>query len=415
MQSFDIKTAFLNGTMSHDVYVRQVTGFRDPQRPKHVWSLNKSLYGTCQAHREFNEDLDVKLKKLGFIPSPVDNSLYTLREGSMFIHITMHVDDGMTFSNDPQFLEKFRKNIQQFYKVKWNESPSLHLGIHITRDRKRRTIHLDQEHYCNTMLERFNLLDCNSVRTPLPQNVHLYTPTDGESEEIEQYRAAVGMLNFLSIQTRPDIAFSVSYLARFNSRHNSSHWTAVKHLLRFVRGTMQRGLDFGTQRGRDVLIKGYADADYAGDVDTRRSTTGFVYFVRGSLVSWKSRRQPSVTLSTTEAEYMAIGDCAKHGLWLSRLLEHIIGDITIDVPIQLPLSNDNQGAVFLCNEASVNNKSKHIAIRHHFIQELVRDGKISVSHVSTKEMPADVLTKTVGPIIMDNCVKQLGLSCSKTC
>lgn len=415
MQSFDIETAFLNGTMSHDVYVRQVTGFRDHSRPNHVWRLNKSLYGTCQAHREFNADLDSKLKNLGFTPSPVDNSLYTLREGSKFIHITMHVDDGMTFSNDSTFLQKFQRDIQESYNVKWNENPSLHLGIHITRDRKQRTIHLDQEHYCKAMLKRFGLTTCNSVKTPLPQNVHLYTPTIEESEEIEQYRAAVGMLNFLSIQTRPDIAYSVSYLARFNSRHNSSHWTAVKHLLRFVKGTTRLGLDFGTRRGNNTLIEGYADADYAGDVDTRRSTTGFVYFVRGSLVSWKSRRQPSVTLSTTEAEYLAIGDCAKHGLWLSRLLEHIIGDVTVAVPIQLPLSNDNQGAVFLCNEASVNNKSKHIAIRHHFIRELVRDGRISVSHVSTKGMPADVLTKAVGPIVMDSCIGQLGLSTGKSC
>lgn len=200
----------------------------------------------------------------------------------------MHVDDGMTFSNDLPFLEQFRKNIQTFYNVKWNTSPSLHLGIHITRDRKNRTLHLDQEHYCKNMLERFNLMDCNPVKTALPQNVHLYTPADDESEEIEPYRASVGMLNFLSIQTRPDLAFSVSYLARFNSRHNSSHWNAVKHLLQFVKGTLKLGLDFGTRRGQDVLIEGYANADYAGDVDTRHSTTGFVYFVRGSLVSWKS-------------------------------------------------------------------------------------------------------------------------------
>lgn len=111
MQSFDIETAFLNGNMSHDVYVRQVTGFRDPQRPDHVWRLNKSLYSTCQAHREFNVDLDSKFKGLGFCTSPVDNSLYTLREGNSFIHITMHVDDGMIFSNDINLLKQFRQDI----------------------------------------------------------------------------------------------------------------------------------------------------------------------------------------------------------------------------------------------------------------------------------------------------------------
>lgn len=176
---------------------------------------------------------------------------------------------------------------------------------------------------------------------------------------------------------------------------------------------MNTGLTFGAQKGTNLLVEGYADADYAGDVDTRRSTTGFVFFVKGSLVSWKSRRQHSVTLSTTEAEYLAIGDCAKHGLWLCRLLEHILMSEKLSVPICLPLSNYNQGAVFLCNKASVNNKSKHIDIRHHFIRELVRDGRISVSHVSTKEMPADILTKSVGKIVLSSCAEQFGLSQSK--
>lgn len=253
------------------------------------------------------------------------------------------------------------------------------------------------------------MTDCNCVNTPLPTNIRLSSPSIEESLEIEQYRAATGMLNFLALQTRPDISFAVSYLSCFNSRHDS-HWRSVKHLLRYVKRTLSYNLTFGTHRVKDCIVEGYADADYAGDVDTRQSTTGFIFFLRGSLVSWKIKRQRSVTLSTTEAEYLAIGDCAKHGLWLSRLLEHIISDSTISVPIQLPLSNDNQGAVFLCNEASVNNKSKHVAIRHHFIRELVHQGKISVSHVSTKEMPADVLTKPVGPIIMDTCVEQLGMS-----
>lgn len=260
------------------------------------------------------------------------------------------------------------------------------------------------------MLERFGMKDCKGVKTPLPTNVKLFSPSLEDSKEIELYRAAIGMLNFLSVQTRPDISYAVNYLARFNSRHNDSHWSAVKHLLRYVKRTRSYTLQFGTQRGQNCLVEGYADADYAGDVDTRRSTTGFVYFVRGSLVSWKSRRQHSVTLSTTKAEYLAIGDCAKHGLWLCPLLEHICRQPPINVPIKLPLSNDNQGAVFLCNEASVNNRSKHIDIRHHFIRELTRAGKITVSHVSTTDMPADALTKPVGPIILIKSYEQLGLS-----
>lgn len=410
MAQFDIETAFLNGQMKHQVFVHQVTGFRDMNVPDHVMELTKSLYGTCQAHREFNEDLDIKLKQLGFRVCPVDNSLYTIRKGTSFIHIPMHVDDGMAFSNDKDFLNTFRENLKQHYKFRWNENPSLHLGIHITRDRAQRTITLDQSHYCDTILERFGMTDCNGVKTPLPMNIKLYTPDTQDSVEIEPYRAAVGMLNFLSVQTRPDIAFAVSYLSRFNSRHNDSHWSAVKHLLRYVKRTRSHKLVFGSKRAQNGFVEGYADADYAGDVDTRRSTTGFVFFVRGSLVSWKSRRQQSVTLSTTEAEYLAIGDCSKHGLWICRLLQYLCLVDPINVPIKLPLSNDNQGAVFLCNEASVKNRSKHIDIRHHFIRELVRGGQITVSHVSTTDMPADVLTKAVGPHVLFKSYDQLGIS-----
>ena len=316
MAQFDIETAFLNGTMKHRVYVRQVTGFRCKSNPIHVMELDKSLYGTCQAHREFNADLDDKLRQLGFTVCPVNNLLYTLRKGLSFIHIPMHVDDGMAFSNDKSLLAEFRQNLKRFYNFRWNDKPTLHLGIHISRDRVQRTITLDQSHYCRTMLERFGLSDCSGVKTPLPTNVKLLTPSIEDSCEIEQYRAATGMLNFLALQTRPDISFAVSYLCRFNSRHDNSHWSAVKHLLRYVKRTQSLHLTLGLQRGQNCMVEGYADADYAGEVDTRRSTTGFVFFVHGSLVSWKSKRQHSVTLSTTEAEYLAIGDCAKHGLWL---------------------------------------------------------------------------------------------------
>lgn len=399
--------------MKHDVYVRQVTGFPDQTKPNHVMILDRSLYGTCQAHREFNHDLDAKLKTMGFSIFPVDNSLYTLRRGSSFLNVPMHVDDGKVFSNDKSLIEQFRTDLKKHYNFRWNETPSLHLGVHITRDRPNRTISLDQSHYIDGMLERFGMSDCNGVKTPLPQNIRLFTPAAEDAHEIEQYRAAVGMLNYLSVQTRPDIAYAVNFLAQFNSRHNETHWSAVKHLLRYVKRTSSTSLTLGLRKPQDAIVEGYADADYAGDINTRRSTTGFVFFVHGSLVSWKSRRQQSVTLSTTEAEYLAIGDCAKHGLWLCRLLKHLSQLEDIHVPIRLPLSNDNQGGVFLCNEASINNKSKHIDIRHHFIRELTRNGRITISHVSTKEMPADALTKPVGPVTLSSCFDQLGLSTIK--
>lgn len=225
--------------------------------------LNRSLYGTCQAHREFNEDLEGKLKQMGFIVCPVDNSLYTLRRGLSFIHIPMHVDDGMVFSNDKSLLAEFRENLKAHYKFRWNNNPTLHLGIHITRDRTQQTNTLDQSHYCDLMLNRFGMSDSNGAKTPLPSNIKLFTPSTEDSTEIEHYQAAVGMLNFLLVQTRPDIGFAVSYLARFNSRHNVTHWAAVKHLLRYVKRTRYFKLSSGTNLAQNHFVEGYANAEYA--------------------------------------------------------------------------------------------------------------------------------------------------------
>lgn len=193
----------------------------------------------------------------------------------------MHIDDGMTFSNDTSLLSDFKAKLQQNYKVKWDINPSLHLRVHITSDRKLCTITLDQRHYCKNMLDHFNMSDCNRIKTPLPQNVHLFTPEVEDSVEIETYYAAVGMLNFLAIQTQPDISFSVSYLACFNSCHNKSHWLAVKNLLHFFKGTINTGLTFGEHKAQNRTVEGYANSDYAGDVETRRSITGFIFYVKG--------------------------------------------------------------------------------------------------------------------------------------
>lgn len=253
----------------------------------------------------------------------------------------------------------------------------------------------------------------NPVTTPLHSSTCLSSASDDDVKDNSSfpYREVFGCLNHAAISTRPDISHAVSQLAQFSSRYGSAHVTAAKHLLRYIKGTLDIGLVFRDHSTPSRELSGYADADYANDADTRRLTTGYTITVGGSTVCWQSRRQRSVALSTTEAEYMAMGDCAKHLLWFQRLLYILTMETVPVTPIRMiatAIFNDNNGAIFLSKEAAVNSRSKHINIRHHFIQDLVKDGIITPAMIDTKAMPADYLTKAANSMVLQRCRMLVG-------
>lgn len=249
--------------------------------------------------------------------------------------------------------------------------------------------------------------DSNPASTPLHPSTRLDTNiSTATAPHPFPYREIIGSLNHAAVHTRPNICHAVSTLAKFSSRYSSVHCTAVKHLLRYVKGTIHRGITFGPSNDNDRrVIRAYADADYADDAVTRRSTTGYTICIGSSTVSWKSRRQRSVALSTTEAEYMSMGDCTKCILWFRKLMYVLSGSTNPIVINAVPTSifNDNNGAVFLAQEAAVNSRFKHINIRHHFIRDLVRSNIIRPEQIDTTAIPADYLTKAAGKVVIDRC------------
>lgn len=283
----------------------------------------------------------------------------------------------------------------------------------IHRNRQLRTIHLSQENYLQHVLDRFGMEHSNPVATPLHSSTRL---SSASAEDVEQhkpfpYREIVGCLNHAAVNTRPDISHAVSQLAQFSSAYGSAHVTAAKHMLRYIKGSIDVGLTFQGSSVPTRELAGYADADYANDVDTRRSTTGYTITVGGSTVCWRSRRQRSVALSTTEAEYMAMGDCAKHLLWFRRLMYILTMETVPTTPVRMLAStvfNDNNGAIFLSKEAAINSRSKHIDIRHHFPRDLVKEGVISPAMIDTTSMPADYLTKSANSTVLLRCRRLIG-------
>lgn len=254
MESFDIITAFLTGSMDVPVHSVQVKGFEDQSRD--VLLLYQSIYGAKQAYRQFNATLTTKLASVGFHSTKVDDSLYSKWVGKEFVDIHMHVEDGLVVSNSPALNTKTRDALSRLHDVKWNSNPTEHLGIKIRRDRQRRLIFLSHESYLQSVLDRFAMDNSNPVSSPMVGSVRLASATDEDAAACFEfpYREIVGCLNHAAINTRPDISHAVSQLAQHASRYGLVHITAAKHLLRFVKGTIDRGLVFRKTNADSQLL-----------------------------------------------------------------------------------------------------------------------------------------------------------------
>lgn len=255
------------------------------------------------------------------------------------------------------------------------------------------------------MLTKFGLTDANAVSTPLAASARLSrtdgTPLDGPGAVT--YAEIVGSLLWVSVSTRPDIAFSVGALARYLSCPTTAHLGAAKHVLRYLSGTRSHGIVF--QDHGITAITAFCDSDYAACVDTRRSTTGFVFTMYGGAVSWASKLQRTSAVSTAEAEYQAASAVVKEALWLRQLLPHL----GIPVDSALPIACDNQACISLITTPQLTARTKHIDVIHHFIRERAALGEVVFSYVSTHDQLADILTKALPPIKHDHFRDGLGV------
>lgn len=245
---------------------------------------------------------------------------------------------------------------------------------------------------------------------------HLRKASDEERAEAAQteidegglYGSLVGELNWIACNTRPDIAIAVSELGRHRAAPTKDHWNAARHLLRYLAGTRHLGITYGRPSTHERIgseIIGFSDSDYASDPDTRRSRTGYVFILNGGAVSWQSKLQPTVAVSTTEAEYMASAFAAREAIWLGWLLREIW--CKADKPIRLLV--DNAGAEALAKNPIVSDRSKHFDVQFHFIREKVEEGELLVEHIPTDKQAADGLTKPLDRIAFERCRGFIGM------
>ena len=408
MHQMDVKTAFLNGDLEEDIYMDQPSGFVQRGHEHLVCKLKKSLYGLKQASRAWYQKIDASLLDLGFERSVADHSLYFAQDGPHVMLVLVYVDDLIILSSNMESLTTLKSKLEAEYEM--TDLGELHycLGVEFARDRVARTITMSQTKYLEEVLVRFGMEDCKPIATPLDTKVKLVKLTNEEYDvdapkmASVPYKSAVGSLMYAMVATRADLAFAISMVSQHMATPGWSHWMAVKRIMRYLKGSLHLRLQLG---GHNIKLTGYCDADWAGDVNDRRSTTGYAFTLGDGVVSWSSKRQPTVALSTTEAEYMAASHCVREALWLRQLLD----DVRCKYDEGTLIMCDNQGAIALAKNPVYHARTKHIEVQHHFVREKVARGAIMLEYCPTEEMLADVLTKALARERHERLTRRLGI------
>jgi hypothetical protein len=383
----DVKSAFLNGELEEEVYVTQPPGFERDGEEEKVLRLSKALYGLRQAPRAWNAKLDATLLSLGFQRCPSEHAVYMRCNGDERLLLGVYVDDLIVTGSSATAITHFKQQMQNKFSMSDLGRLSYYLGIEVHQGGDAITI--KQAAYAAKLVEKAGLAGCNPVQIPMEPRLKLSKKSANTPVDIKLYRSLVGSLRYL-VHTRPDITYAVGYISRFMEAPTAEHWAAVKHLLRYIAGTLHFGCRFERSTGESRLI-GYSDADFAGDVDDRKSTSGMVFTLGGSAICWQSQKQKVIALSSCEAEYMAATTAACQGVWLRRMLGELLGQAGGAVTLYV----DNKSAIQLCKNPVFHDRSKHIETRFHFIRECVQDGKIAVEYVPTGEQLADIMTKAL--------------------
>jgi hypothetical protein len=383
LAQFDIKTAFLYGELEETIYMRQPEGFEDGTA--RVCKLNKSLYGLKQSPRCWNKRFKSFLDKHGLIQSAADPCLFISMTKGHKLMVALYVDDGLVACQDKDDLTRFLTELKSEFKVTVSDALCF-LGLQIIQ-REDGSVVVSQANYARRLLHKFNMSDCNPVATPIDKGHDSGEADDVIISEKVPYREAVGSLMYLVTGTRPDLAYAVSVVSRSLDKPSSRDWEKVKRIFRYLKGTVSMAILYRSDVEADVLLA-YSDADYAGDIESRRSTSGVICQYMGGPITWLSQRQKCVALSTTEAEFIAANEAAKELTWLSRLLHEIT--VLTEIPL---LRVDNLSALKLVKNPIFHKRSKHIDVRYFFIRDKIEDGTLVIEHVASEEQIADIFTK----------------------
>jgi hypothetical protein len=408
LRQLDVKTAYLNGSIEPgiEIYIKHPPGIPMPGdgSPDQVCHLNKALYGLKQAGLVWYQNFDTfMVAEQHYTRSEADGCLYIkyLEATKEYIYLTVYVDDLVICSKDDAEIEALVRALNAKYSMKDMGELRWLLGMEVIRDRAKSTITLSQRSYASEVLKRYKMDECKAVSTPAEPGTMLskdMCPTT--IEEISEmqdtpYSSAVGSIMYAMTGTRPDLAFALGQCCRYISNPGKEHWMAVKRVLRYLKGTLSAGLQYG--KSEALTLEAYSDAGWGGPTGTGKSVGGWLILINGSPVSWSSKLQPIVTLSSTEAELVAVTEAAKEAVWFRTLL----GELGFPQDSPTTVWEDNQSCMALAKNRNVHHpRQKHLHIRHFWVRDAILMGTIVLRWCSTHDQKADIMTKATPRPVM---------------
>ena len=405
----DVKSAYLYGELNDDevIYMKPPPGDIQICNDDQVLQLLKALYGLRQSGRRWYQVLRKVLTDIGLTRSEHDHAVFFRREkGTLNTILLAHVDDFTITAISPALIKATKDGLRKHLEI--HDMGEIHwmLGLEIKRNRELHTLSISQRSYIDSIVTRYGFEDAKPLSIPIVANSTLSrndcptTTTDIGKMAGRPYREAVGSLMYAAVGTRPDISFAVGQVARFCDNPGSAHWEAVKRIFCYLKGTRDHWLVYGE---KEHSISGYTDADGMSNED-RHAISGYAFLIDGGAVSWSSKRQSIVTLSTAEAEYVAATHAAKEAVWLREFISEIYKPQD-----PMTLYSDSQSAIALARNEQFHARTKHIDIRFHFIRYIIEAGKIVIDYCPTEDMVADTFTKALPSAKAKHFATSLGL------
>lgn len=399
LEQLDVTTAFLYGNLQEEIYMTVPSGVDIPRSLRNpVCKLHKSLYGLKQSPRAWYSRIDSYLKSIAYANINVDSNVYIKRERTEFLALAIYVDDIIIMSNSVRMIEGLRQQLSRAFKITAGGPLAFCLGMQLLRNRKDGTIFLHQTKYAQEILVRYGMSSCKPISTPVEQNTKYYAQVGDipaeDVEKVQQYPSKNGSIMHLMIGSRQDLAFSSGLTSRFVSNPNLQHNNLMDRLYRYIAATYDWGILYSSKSKDALQLVAYSDADWASDPDSRKSISSYVTLLAGGAVGWSSRRQNTIALSSTEAEYKSLTEACKEVTWTVGALQ----ELGVEQRLPVSLFCDNQSAIALSMNPRYHARTKHIEIQHHYIKEVVAAGIAEIVYCPTEEMTADILTKGLGRI-----------------
>lgn len=398
IKQFDVASAFLNGTLEEEIYMRPAPGsdFGDK-----VYKLHKSIYGLKQAARVWNKALDQKMIEIGFVQSKTDPCLYIYSADGKDCFSIQHVDDLLFAATDESLIIALTSRLSSEFELKDLGRLQHFLGIDV-KTTPEGGFQLSQHGYIDKIAAELGLADCKPSKFPLDPGYYQLSDDKYLSNNTE-YRKIIGMLLYAAINTRPDISASVNILAQRMEKPRELDLLEAKRVVKYLLGTKDIRLNFSGGAVENFSFRAYSDANWAESKEDRKSNSGILCLMNGAPISWSSRKQGIVATSTTEAEFYAIAEAAKEMMWLRQLLI----DMKVNIELPIHISSDNQSAIKMLENEKFSHRTKHIDVQYHFLKDMIRSKSISLSYVPTESNVADLLTK---PLAGSKIVQLRGLA-----